>query len=79
MKYLWIVFIIIAYIVACVVFVVKVIDEINRCKRSCKKPSITDFLAWIFDNDYIIIFLSAHAAALFFVSFFMFCGECRGE
>ena len=79
MKYLWIVFIIMAYIVAWVVFVVKVIDEINRCKRSCEKPSITDYIEWIFDNDYIKAFLIAHAAALFFVSFFMFCGECGGE
>lgn len=79
MKYLWIVFIIMVYIVAWVVFVVKVIDEINCCKRSCEKPSVTDFLAWIFANDYIIIFLIAHVAMLFFVSFFMFCGEYRGE
>ena len=75
MKYLWIVFIIIAYIVAWVVFVVKVIDEIINCKGSCAwKPNIIDFIEWIFDNDYVKGFLIVHAVVLFLISFFMFVG-----
>ena len=79
MKYLWIVFIIIVYIVAWVMFIGSIIYEINDCKHAYDEPSIIDFIEWIFDNDYIKAFLIAHAAALFFVSFFMFCGECGGE
>lgn len=79
MKYLWIVFLIIAYIVAWVVFVVNVIDEINDCKCACSKPNIIDFIGWIFDNDYVKAFLIAHAVVLFLISFFMFFGGGEGD
>lgn len=79
MKYLWIVFIIIAYIVLWVVFVVNVIDEINDCKDYCMKPNITDYIEWIFDNDYVKGFLFAHAVVLFLISFFMFVGGGEGD
>ena len=76
MKYLWIIILITIYIAAWVVFVVKVIDEIGRCKRAdSSKPSIIDFLEWIFDNDYIKAFLIAHAVVLFIVSLCMFFSE----
>lgn len=74
MKYLWIVFLIIAYIVAWVAFIVCVIEEINDCKEVYRKPNITDFIEYIFDNDYIKAFLVAHAVILFLISFFMFVG-----
>lgn len=80
MKYLWIVFLIIAYIVAWVVFVVNVIDEINDCKRLYnEQTNIIDYIEWILDNDYIKMFLVAHAAVLFFISISMFFGEGGGE
>ncbi len=74
MKYLWIVFLIIAYIVLWVVFVVNAIDEIIDCKACVRQPNIIDFIEWIFDNDYVKGFLIAHAVVLFLVSFFMFVG-----
>lgn len=76
MKYLWIIILIIIYIVLWIIFVLNVINEIGRCKRAdSSKPSIIDFLEWIFDNDYIKAFLIAHAVVLFIVSLFMFFSE----
>lgn len=69
MEYLWIVFIIIAYIVAWVIFVIQVIDEIRACSRcEYRKPSIIDFIEQIFSNDYVVWFLIAHAVVLFIIS-----------
>lgn len=79
MKYLWIGFLIIGYIVAWVMFIGSIIYEINDCKHAYDEPSIIDFIEWIFDNDYIKAFLIAHAVILFLTSFFMFFGEGGGE
>lgn len=73
MKYLWIIILIIGYIVAWVIFVLKVIDEIGHCKRAdSSKPSIIDFIEWIFSNDYVVGFLIIHGIVLFIVSLCMF-------
>lgn len=75
MEYLWIVFLIIGYIVAWVMFIVNVIDEINYCKREYRDPNIIDFLEEIFSNDYVKGFLIVHAVVLFIVSGWMYIAE----
>lgn len=75
MKYLWIVFLIIAYIVTWIVFVIKIIDEINYCKCEYKEPSIADFIAEIFSNKYVKVFLITHAVVLFIISIGMYLAE----
>ena len=74
MQYLWIVFIIIAYIVTWVVFVIKIIDEIDCCKRHYGKPIFTDYIEYIFSSDYVKGFLIIHAGILFVISLCMFFG-----
>ena len=75
MKYLWIVFLIIAYIVTWVIFVFKVIDEICACRREYSKPSITDYIEQIFSSDYVVWFLIIHAVVLFIISGWMYLQE----